>query len=314
MATQTLEFNAASGLTPTVKLFVPGTDTVVDSQSATERTNNIGTYTVNYTDAPADTYEWKAIVSGKAIAAGLADIEASTATYYAYDRASPTLESNAADAASDAASAASSAAAAASAALSAASVILQATTIATLASQTEFTLTAGSADDDAYNDKTIIVVDQSTSTQKAVVYVADYVGATKTVKLLEAPVFTIATGDSVYVVHGTRLATVEIDAGLTSSAGTTAHASLWLSWEGKKIDISGDTCTVAFQRLDQDTPLFSLTEADYLGSAAVEDGVFRLTKSSPGFTDDYLYVVTATITHNGRAFSGTRIIPCLGGA
>lgn len=72
------------------------------------------------------------------------------------------------------------------------------TTIATLASQTSFTLTAGSADNDAYNGWEIIVTDQSTSTQKAVGMVQDYVGSTRTVTLMVDPgVFTMATGDTV---------------------------------------------------------------------------------------------------------------------
>ena len=73
------------------------------------------------------------------------------------------------------------------------------TTIATLATQTSFTLTAGSADDDAYNNCTIVVEDVSTSTQKAVGMVIDYAGSTKTVTLKEALAFTIATTDKVYI-------------------------------------------------------------------------------------------------------------------
>lgn len=78
--------------------------------------------------------------------------------------------------------------------------ILVDTTIATLASQTSFTLTAGSADDDAYNDCVIVITDQSTSTQKAVGRVSDYVGSTRTITLEVDPgVFTMATGDSVAI-------------------------------------------------------------------------------------------------------------------
>lgn len=78
--------------------------------------------------------------------------------------------------------------------------LLQATTIATLASQTSFTLTAGSADNDAYNDLLAIITDQSTTEQKAVVPIADYVGSTKTITLARAPVFTIAVGDDISIV------------------------------------------------------------------------------------------------------------------
>ena len=74
------------------------------------------------------------------------------------------------------------------------------TTIATLASQTSFTLTAGSADNDAYNNCTIVIEDVSTATQKAVGLVSDYIGATKTVTLKYDPaVFTMAPTDKVYI-------------------------------------------------------------------------------------------------------------------
>ena len=77
-------------------------------------------------------------------------------------------------------------------------VVLQNTTIATLASQTSFTLTAGSTDDDAYNGMVAVVTDQSTSTQKAVGKVSDYVGSTKTITLIADPaIFTMAIGDTI---------------------------------------------------------------------------------------------------------------------
>jgi hypothetical protein len=74
------------------------------------------------------------------------------------------------------------------------------TTIATLASQTSFTLAAGSADDDAYNNCTIVIEDVSTATQKAVGIISDYTGATKTVTLKYDPaIFTMTTTDKVYI-------------------------------------------------------------------------------------------------------------------
>lgn len=63
------------------------------------------------------------------------------------------------------------------------------TTIATLASQTSFTLTAGSADNDAYNGAVAVFTDVSTANQKSFVKVLDYVGATKTVTLSAARCF-----------------------------------------------------------------------------------------------------------------------------
>jgi hypothetical protein len=77
--------------------------------------------------------------------------------------------------------------------------VLVDTTIATLATQTSFTLTAGSADDDVYNGMAAVFTDVSTATQKAVAFISDYVGSTRTVTLEAAPGFTIATTDSVAI-------------------------------------------------------------------------------------------------------------------
>lgn len=78
--------------------------------------------------------------------------------------------------------------------------VLQRTTIATLASQTSFTLTAGSADDDAYNGCVAVVQDVSTAAQKAVGVILDYTGSSKTVTLLADPaVFTMATTDIIAI-------------------------------------------------------------------------------------------------------------------
>lgn len=74
------------------------------------------------------------------------------------------------------------------------------TTIATLASQISFTLTAGSSDDDAYDGAMIVVTDQTTSTQKSVSYIKDYIGASRSVTLwIDPGIFTIAVGDTVEV-------------------------------------------------------------------------------------------------------------------
>lgn len=82
-----------------------------------------------------------------------------------------------------------------------AGLVLNSTTIATLASQTSFTLTDGSADNDAYNGCVIVITDASTATQKAVGVVLDYTGATKTVTLANDPaVFTMAASDLVDII------------------------------------------------------------------------------------------------------------------
>lgn len=70
------------------------------------------------------------------------------------------------------------------------------TTIAGVTSQTQFTLSTASPDDDAYNGFCISITDQSTGTQKAIGHISDYVGATKEVTLSADPgIFTFAVGD-----------------------------------------------------------------------------------------------------------------------
>ena len=78
--------------------------------------------------------------------------------------------------------------------------LLTETTIATLASQTSFTLTDASADNDTYNGCIIVVTDATTATQKAIGLVSDYVGSTKTIALHVDPgIFTMAAGDKVEI-------------------------------------------------------------------------------------------------------------------
>ena len=132
--------------------------------------------------------------------------------------------------------------------LSAASApqLLQSTTIATLASQTSFTLTAGSADDDAYNGAIVIVTDSATSTQKAVGTVSDYTGATKTVTLLSDPaIFTMAVGDTVDILAAISNAPTaaairsEIDSNSTQLAAILADTNeLQTDWaNGGRLDL-----------------------------------------------------------------------------
>jgi len=97
-------------------------------------------------------------------------------------------------------------------------LVIQNTTIATLASQTSFTLTAGSSDDDAYNGLAIVITDSVTSEQKALGVIEDYDGATKTVTLRTDPgIFTMAVGD-----------TVDIIACITSALSASSGVEGWL--------------------------------------------------------------------------------------
>lgn len=79
------------------------------------------------------------------------------------------------------------------------------TYIATLTSQTIFTLQSGPAEDDALNGMEIIVHDKASGVQLARGYVIDYTGATKSVNLANDPTFTIAAGDNISVLAGAGL-------------------------------------------------------------------------------------------------------------
>lgn len=87
MATQTVEFRAATGLTITAKLFSAGSDTEVASVTATEATNRKGTYSAAYTDVPAGEYQLIGLNSGTPVASWWTTLTLSTSTFSTYDKA-----------------------------------------------------------------------------------------------------------------------------------------------------------------------------------------------------------------------------------
>lgn len=84
------------------------------------------------------------------------------------------------------------------------------TTIATLSSQTSFTLTSGPAEDDALNGRAVILHDLANAVQVAQAIVSDYTGSTKTVTLTAAPTFTIAAGDNISIMQPQPVQSSEI--------------------------------------------------------------------------------------------------------
>jgi len=86
MATQTVEFRAAPGLTLTAKLFTPGSDTVVQTASAvTEATNRKGTYAATFTDPGAAEFELIALSGTTPVCRWFCTLTLSTATFQAYE-------------------------------------------------------------------------------------------------------------------------------------------------------------------------------------------------------------------------------------
>jgi hypothetical protein len=177
------------------------------------------------------------------------------------------------------------------------------TTIATLSSQTSFTLTAGSADDDAYNGCTIVIEDASTSTQKAVGIVDDYTGSTKTITLLEDPgVFTMAITDKVYIlaeksIKPTTAANYHVD--ITSGGAVGID---WANIENPAtaVDLAGtdiqlvDTCTTNTDMRGTDNALLAASAPTNFGDLAITASTGKVTV---GTNDDKTgYSISGSIT------------------
>ena len=132
------------------------------------------------------------------------------------------------------------------------------TSIEGLTDQNTFTLTSGEAsgDNDAYNDCIIVVTDQVTQIQKAVGYISDYTGASRTVQLYADQLqtnFTMAVGDSVEIfatsafsnVHTVnRTAQTANDNGadintLITQVGTAGDGLTAINLPNQTMDISG---------------------------------------------------------------------------
>jgi len=90
MATQTIEFIAASGLTLTAKLFAINSDAVVQTASSVaEATNRKSVYEAVFTDVAAGTYQLIAYSGANSVALWEVDLTLSTATFRAYDPINP---------------------------------------------------------------------------------------------------------------------------------------------------------------------------------------------------------------------------------
>lgn len=155
-------------------------------------------------------------------------------------------------------------------------LLLVDTTIATLATQTSFTLTAGSADNDAYNNCTIVIEDVATSTQKAIGMVLDYVGASKTVTLKESLAFAIATTDKVFILAENSLKSTIANRQLDVTA-TGATGIDWGNVENKSTvnDLSAtdinlvDTTTTNTDMRGTDSALLAASAPTNFGDLAI---------------------------------------------
>lgn len=124
--------------------------------------------------------------------------------------------------------------------------VLQDGTI-TVTSQTEFILSSGSTDDDAYNNMVIVFENSATATQKSVRTITDYIGSTKTVIIDSVPDFTIANTDNfsiLAVAPGSTPPTVgqirtEIDSNSTQLASLVSRITSARAGYLDKLNVSG---------------------------------------------------------------------------
>lgn len=93
------------------------------------------------------------------------------------------------------------------------------TWIATLSTQTSFTLTTGPAEDDALNGMMCIIHDAASAVQFSWVIVDDYTGSTKTVTLAAGATFTVTAKDNISVMRPAPLQPTTIGRKLDVSTG-----------------------------------------------------------------------------------------------
>jgi hypothetical protein len=108
-------------------------------------------------------------------------------------------------------------------------VLVRTTVASVVTADSEFTLAAGSADNDAYNGCVVVIQDQTTALQKSVGWVTDYVGSTRQITLLLSSSFALAIGDLVTILADQSLKPNSPERQLNLDAGT-ASANL-IKWK-----------------------------------------------------------------------------------
>ena len=100
------------------------------------------------------------------------------------------------------------------------------TTIATLASQTSFTLTVGPAEDDALNGMEVMIHDVASAVQCGRAVILDYTGSTKTVTLAAGTTFTAAATDNIAIIGPSPLMPITAGRQVVIDAAGLADANM----------------------------------------------------------------------------------------
>jgi hypothetical protein len=168
--------------------------------------------------------------------------------------------------------------------------VLVSTTIAAVTSQTVFTLTSASSLDDSYTNQTIVLYDASASDYPSVRTVSNYVGATKTVTLNDAPDFTIVAGDGVKVFTGATMGS-----GTTLSPHTIGDNRTWKF--SNRQQVTSPNIIVETTSFDGELA-FDFTQS--LNPGQTINSVDSTTVTAVDVTDDEPTVVTSAIAPDRR--------------
>lgn len=142
------------------------------------------------------------------------------------------------------------------------------TTIASLSSQTSFTLTTGPAEDDALNGCVVCIHDVASAVQMGFAVVSDYTGSTKTVTLVAGTTFTAAATDNIAIYPPVSLHQIGGSAVSTSSAQigvnvVNAGGTAWGSGAITAASIASDAITAAKIAADAVTEITDATKTAF---------------------------------------------------
>lgn len=176
------------------------------------------------------------------------------------------------------------------------------TSIATLASQTSFTLSEGPAEDDALNGMWCVIHDVASAVQLGQAIISDYVGSTKTVTLAAGTTFTAAATDNVAVMGPSPLQPSIAGNTLAVTNGGAGGVD-WGHVENKAT--SNDLSATSINLCDTVT---DITNGVDLSASAVDDVwdevLTGATHNVPSSSGRRLRGISGTIFTDGTAQSG----------
>ena len=144
------------------------------------------------------------------------------------------------------------------------------TTIATLASQTSFTLTAGPAEDDALNGCVVYIHDVASAVQGGFAVVSDYTGSTKTVTLAAGTTFTAAASDNIMVFPPVSLHQIQGDAQSAADLKDFADAGYDPATNKVQGVVLTDTVTTYTGNTPQTGDAYAIVNSGTHGNAALK--------------------------------------------